>query len=84
MDLYKRVLYGSLITFLLIMFGMMIEQVGFNAGTIILAPIFSMFALFPYVFPETLMGSKLANEKYGEYIQAVRNVERQRKLNSEF
>ena len=84
MNLYKRVLCGSLIGFLLVMLGAMIGMVGINAGTIILAVVFSFFSLFPYVYPETLMGSRLANEKYGEYIQAVRNVERQRKLNSEF
>lgn len=84
MNLYKRIGMGILTLSIMMMYGYILAEVGFNAGSIILAPILSAIALFPYVYPETLMTHKYANEKYGYYIQAIRNVERRKKLNSEF
>jgi len=84
MNFFGRIVLGIMISCTMILLGMMIGEVGLNAGSLIVIPILFSMALAPYIYPETLMTYKYANEKYGSYIHAIRSVEKRKIIDSEF
>ena len=84
MNFYGRIVLGFMISLTMVLYGSMISEVGINAGGMILFPILFSMAMAPYVYPELLISHRYADQKFGRYIYAIRNVERRKKDNSEF
>ena len=84
MNFYGRIVLGIMISCTMILLGMMIAEVGLNAGSLIVIPILFSMAMAPYLYPELLINHRYADQKFGRYIYAVRSVKQREKSNSEF
>ena len=73
MKLHERIILGTMLSAVMVMYGFILGQVGLNLGSIFLAPILFSITIFPYVYPESLMTYKNADKHFGKYIYSARS-----------